>query len=191
MSPPSSLHSSFIFKGFQVYILAWGQLCRCLMWFPSFLQANTWWHFKLSHSCFLPYPSQLFSNHSVMWQYVQWNVSITKSCGWRNYVHYNEILLHLNAFKNVRMIVYRVQKRKRTNLPCVFLKKSAIFFCAACFNRVLSVNCWTVLPLSNTVWNIFPGHSKETAMTEMVDVVMYGQFLFLNHFQSLWSSFLC
>jgi hypothetical protein len=30
---------------------------------------------------------------------VQWNASITKSCGWRNYIRYNEISLHWNTLK--------------------------------------------------------------------------------------------
>jgi hypothetical protein len=71
--------------------------------------------------------SQIYrkSSHPEI-SHIQWNVSITKSCGWRNYIRKNEISLHWNTLK----ISHRCSHRRFSRAAAIESNKSRGPLCA-------------------------------------------------------------
>jgi hypothetical protein len=106
---------------------------------------------------------------------LQWNVSITKSCGWRNYIRYNEISLQWNTLKCHRCLHRRfsravaIESNESWGPLRVYIGRSESHGHRTA-GRIQSLKCLH-FRLS------FRFHSTEIATNELVNVVMYRQII--------------
>jgi hypothetical protein len=110
------------------------------------------------------------------WSQLQWNVSITKSCGWRNYIRYNEISLHWNTLKchtdvytGDLVVRLRSNRTEAEDLARVYTGRSWSHGHWTA-GRIQSIKCLHCR-LS------FKFHSTEIATNELVNVDMQRQII--------------
>jgi hypothetical protein len=107
------------------------------------------------------------------------NVSIMKLCGWQNYIRYNEISLHWNILKMSQMFTQvillcgcdRIERKQRTFARIYIGQSESHGHWTA--GRIQS---WKCLHCRLLFWF----HSTEIVTNELVNVVMYRQFLFFK-----------
>jgi hypothetical protein len=133
---------------------------------------------------------QTYSRREISMLQLQWNVSITKSGRWRNYIHYSEISLHWNTLK----MSYRCLHRRFSHAAVIESNKSreSMRMFTLVDRSRMAIEQLAKSKAENVyiVTCHFDSIQQKLRRTSWWMWLRTINFYFLNHLQSLWSSFL-